>query len=129
MARLAQGTQLKYKAGDGTPLRIGDVFYYEGKTFVISPYGSALDENKEAFPISKMDPSKIVLPSEGEMFVPLPDDAQAGEPEQVQEPEQEVAKEGTMLVDISLFSDEDIAAELRRRGYEGVLTKTVTLTI
>lgn len=34
-----------------------------------------------------------------------------------------------MLVDISLFSDEDIAAELRRRGYEGVLTKTVTLTI
>ena len=129
MARLAQGTQLKYKAGDGTPLRIGDVFYYEGKTFVISPYGSALDENKEAYPISKMDPSKIILPSEGEMFVPLPDDAQAGEPEQVQEPEQEVAKEGTMLVDISLFSDEDIAAELRRRGYEGVLTKTVTLTI
>ena len=123
MARLAQGTQLKYKAGDGTPLRIGDVFYYEGKTFVISPYGSALDENKEACPISKMDPSKIVLPSEGEMFVPLPDDAQAGEPEQ------EVVKEGTMLVDISLFSDEDIAAELRRRGYEGVLTKIVTLTI
>ena len=129
MARLAQGTQLKYKAGDGTPLRIGDVFYYEGKTFVISPYGSALDENKEAYPISKMDPSKIVLPSEGEMFVPLPDDAQAGEPEQAQEPEQEVVKEGTMLVDISLFSDEDIAAELRRRGYEGVLTKIVTLTI
>lgn len=129
MARLAQGTQLKYKAGDGTPLRIGDVFYYEGKTFVISPYGSALDENKEAYPISKMDPSKIILPSEGEMFVPLPDDAQAGEPEQAQEPEQEVVKEGTMLVDISLFSDEDIAAELRRRGYEGVLTKTVTLTI
>ena len=129
MARLAQGTQLKYKAGDGTPLRIGDVFYYEGKTFVISPYGSALDENKEAFPISKMDPSKIVLPSEGEMFVPLPDDAQAGEPEPVGQPEQEVVKEGTMLVDISLFSDEDIAAELRRRGYEGVLTKIVTLTI
>ena len=129
MARLAQGTQLKYKACDGTPLRIGNVFYYEGKTFVISPYGSALDENKEAFPISKMDPSKIVLPSEGEMFVPLPDDAQAGEPEQAQEPEQEVVKEGTMLIDISLFSDEDIAAELRRRGYEGVLTKIVTLTI
>lgn len=129
MARLAQGTQLKYKAGDGTPLRIGDVFYYEGKTFVISPYGSALDENKEAYPISKMDPSKIILPSEGEMFVPLSDDAQAGEPEQVREPEQEVVKEGTMLVDISLFSDEDIAAELRRRGYEGVLTKIVTLTI
>jgi hypothetical protein len=129
MARLAQGTQLKYKAGDGTPLRIGDVFYYEGKTFVISPYGSALDENKEAYPISKMDPSKIILPSEGEMFVPLSDDAQAGEPEQVQEPEQEVVKESTMLVDISLFSDEDIAAELRRRGYEGVLTKIVTLTI
>ena len=129
MARLAQGTQLKYKAGDGTPLRIGDVFYYEGKTFVISPYGSALDENKEAYPISKMDPSKIVLPSEGEMFVPLPDDAQAGEPEQAQEPEQEVVKEGTMLVDLALFSDEDIAAELRRRGYEGVLEKIVTLTI
>lgn len=129
MARLAQGTQLKYKAGDGTPLRIGDVFYYEGKTFVISPYGSALDENKEAYPISKMDPSKIILPSEGEMFVPLSDDAQAGEPEQAQEPEQEVVKEGTMLVDLALFSDEDIATELRRRGYEGVLTKIVTLTI
>ena len=116
------GTALKYTASDGKPLCVGDAFEYEGQQFFVSPFGSALDLSGEAFPLSKMSPDKIIRNTAGaSAFCAVKSD--------VPEPEQEVVKEGTMLVDISIFTDEDIAAELQRRGYVGTLTRTKTITL
>jgi hypothetical protein len=108
------GTALKYTASDGKPLCVGDAFEYEGQQFFVSPFGSALDLSGEAFPLSKMSPDKIIRNTAGaSAFCAVKSDA----PEPV------------MAADISIFTDEDIAAELQRRGYVGTLTRTKTITL
>ena len=107
------GTALKYTASDGKPLCVGDAFEYEGQQFFVSPFGSALDLNGEAFPLSKMSPDKIIR-NQSTNF-PEREKAHADEP--------------IMVADISVFSDEEIASELQRRGYVGTLTRTKTITL
>lgn len=76
MARMAQGTPLKYKDCGDTPIRVGDTIMYEGKTFTISPYGSALlTENNEAYPLSKMESSKVTILSEAAAKEPTKQEA------------------------------------------------------
>lgn len=108
------GTALKYTASDGKPLCVGDAFEYEGKQFFVSPFGSALDLSGEAFPLSKMSPDKIIRKQSPNF------------------PGWEKAKtclEKQMVADISVYSDEEIASELQRRGYVGTLTRTKTITL
>ena len=107
------GTALKYTASDGKPLCVGDAFEYEGQQFFVSPFGSALDLSGEAFPLSKMSPDKIIRKQSTNF--PEWEKAHADEP--------------VMVADISVFSDEDIASELQRRGYAGTLTRTETITL
>jgi hypothetical protein len=102
------GTALKYTASDGKPLCVGDAFEYEGQQFFVSPFGSALDLSGEAFPLSKMSPDKIIRNTAGaSAFCAVKSDA----PEPV------------MAADISIFTDEDLAAELQRRTKLGRVGK------
>lgn len=108
------GTALKYTASDGKPLCVGDAFEYEGQQFFVSPFGSALDLSGEAFPLSKMSPDKIIRNTAAAVSS-CPTKSDASEP--------------VMVADISVFTDEDLAFELQRRGYAGTLTRTETITL
>lgn len=119
MARIAQGTPLKYKDCGGTPIKVGDTIMYEGKTFTISPYGSALlTENNEAYPLSKMESSKVTILSE----------AAAKEPTKQEAKEEELpVTPSDDMSSLSLYSDDEIARELRKRGFHGVIEKTINI--
>ena len=116
---MAQGTPLKYKDCGGTPIKVGDTIMYEGKTFTISPYGSALlTENNEAYPLSKMESSKVTILSE----------AAAKEPTKQETKEEELpVTPSDDMSSLSLYSDDEIARELRKRGFHGVIEKTINI--
>ena len=118
---MAQGTPLKYKDCGGTPIKVGDTIMYEGKTFTISPYGSALlTENNEAYPLSKMESSKVTILSEAAA-------------KETKEESKEDTSSGRILViptnecGLSAYSDDEIVRELRKRGFTGVIYKTFNL--
>lgn len=116
---MAQGTPLKYKDCGGTPIKVGDTIMYEGKTFTISPYGSALlTENNEAYPLSKMESSKVTILSE----------AAAKEPTKQETKEEELpVTPSDDMSSLPLYSDDEIARELRKRGFHGVIEKTINI--
>lgn len=123
MARMAQGTPLKYKDCGGTPIKVGDTIMYEGKTFTISPYGSALlTENNVAYPLSKMESSKLTILSEAAAKEPTKQEAKEESKEEVLP-----VTPSDDMSSLSLYSDDEIARELRKRGFHGVIEKTINI--
>lgn len=123
---MAQGTPLKYKDCGGTPIKVGDTIMYEGKTFTISPYGSALlTENNEAYPLSKMESSKVTILSEASATEPIKQETK-------EESKEDTSSERILVIptnecSLSAYSDDEIARELRKRGFHGVIEKTINI--
>lgn len=119
---MAQGTPLIFKDCGGTPIKVGDTIMYEGKTYTISPYGLALrTENNEAYPLSRMESSKLTILTEA-----AAKETKEETKEESKEEELPVTPSDDMS-SLSLYSDDEIARELRRRGYYGNIYKVIIL--
>ena len=95
---------------------------FEGYIYTIDKYGKAVGKGGSSFQLSEIQPF--------ELYAPAPE---APEPEQTDEKTKEQIVDEmfgpTRAEALEILTDQDLAEELRRRGYEVKATKTIIVAL
>ncbi len=148
MARLANGVvtgQLDNKFGS---IRVGDTVrcIADGLEYTVDGYGGIRNESGAAFKIKQWNPADFIVVQSRIYSEPLfqvggkaaelkskpaaefQESLDAAE-KAISEARESLAPVAQNNPDLSLFSDEQLSAELAARGYVGYATKTINLNI
>lgn len=114
------------------PIKVGDKLKTkDGTIYTISPYGSALNKDKEAYPLKKIceneEPYIWVDPTASEKRDEAPYRSMDSLTLELPKPEAEPVKVPTPH--LLCFTDDELANELARRGYSGAVTKNLIIGI